>query len=361
PVTGSDRYEGRQIFMKRAAFALPGDIETLTGGYIYDRHLVDGLRGRGWDVEVLSFGTSFPNPTAEDQADASAQLARLPGDCPVIIDGLAFGAMDPNDVSAVKAPIIAMVHHPLAFENGISEDDSALLFESERANLGQAAHVIVPSPHTSQMLQQRYDVSAAQITVARPGTIRPTSFPAPQDPPLLLSVGIQVPRKGHDVLLRALAHILDLPWTAAIVGGVHDTAHGAHLAELLIELGLPARVEMPGRVPHEALSRYYAQASVFALATRYEGYGIVFDEATVHGLPIVSCRVGAVPGTVAPDAGLLVPPDDPVSFADALRRVLVDSALRQGMAAAASNAAHGLSTWQRTAEIVEQVLAGMRP
>lgn len=345
--------------MKRAAFALPGDIATLTGGYIYDRHLVEGLRARDWQVEVLSFGTSFPNPTAEDQADAGVQLASLPADCPVIIDGLAFGAMNLNEVRAVKAPIIAMVHHPLAFENGISEDDSARLLTSERANLSQAAHVIVPSPHTSQMLQDTYDVSAAQITVARPGTARPTSFPAPQNPPLILSVGIQVPRKGHDVLLRALAHIAYLPWNAAIIGGVHDAAHGALLSELLVELGLNARVEMPGRVPHDALSRYYAQASVFALATRYEGYGIVFDEATVHGLPIVSCRVGAVPGTVAPDAGLLVPPDDPVIFADALRRVLVDKALRKGMAAAASNAAHGLSTWQRTAETVEQVLTGI--
>ena len=347
--------------MKRAAFALPGDIETLTGGYIYDRHLVDGLRARGWGVDVLSFGTSFPNPSAEDQADAGAQLAGLPADCPVIVDGLAFGAMDQNDVKAVKAPIIAMVHHPLAFENGISEDERARLLESERANLAHTAHVIVPSPHTAQMLQNHYDVPAAKITVARPGTTRPTSFPAPQDPPLILSVGIQVPRKGHDVLLRALSSVADLPWNAAIVGGVHDAAHGVFLSGLLVELGLQTRVEMPGRVPHDALSRYYAQASLFALATRYEGYGIVFDEATVHGLPIVSCRVGAVPGTVSPDAGLLVPPDDPKSFASALRRVLVDRDLRKRMAAAASDAAHELSTWESTAGTVEQVLTGIGP
>ena len=113
---------------------------------------------------------------------------------------------------------------------------------------------------------------------------------------------------------------------------------------------------MPGRVAHEALSQYYAQASLFALATRYEGYGIVFDEATVHGLPIVSCRVGAVPGTVSPEAGLLVPPDDPTSFGDALRRVLTDTDLRDSMAAAASNAAHDLATWDSTARTVAAVL-----
>ncbi|MEO0370240.1 MAG: glycosyltransferase family 4 protein [Pseudomonadota bacterium] len=347
--------------MPRAAFALPGDITTLTGGYIYDRHLVDGLRALGWTVDVLSFGTSFPAPSAEHQADASAQLLALPETCPVIVDGLAFGAMDTGAVARVKAPIIAMVHHPLAFENGISETEQARLLASERANLAHTAHVIVPSPHTAQMLRDHYAVPETKITIARPGTARPTSFPAPQDPPLILSVGIQVPRKGHDVLLRALALIRDVPWQAVIVGGVHDMAHGAMLADLLGELGLEDRVQMPGRVAEEALSRYYAQASIFALATRYEGYGIVFDEATVHGLPIISCRVGAVPGTVAAQTARLVPPDDPTSFAAALREVLTNEDRRKAMAAAASNAAHGLASWDSAVQKVQDVLLRHAP
>lgn len=346
--------------MPRAAFALPGDINTLTGGYIYDRHLVEGLRRLGWDIEVLSFGTSFPAPSAEDQADAGAQLAALPSTCPVIVDGLAFGAMDPDHVQAVQAPIVAMVHHPLAFENGISEAMKTRFLDSERTNLAFAAHILVPSPHTAQMLEKHYGVPAGKITIARPGTARPTTFPAPQDPPLILSVGIQVPRKGHDVLLRALSLVRDLPWQTVIVGGVHHDDHGKQLARLVRELELETRVKMPGRVAEEELSRYYAQASLFALATRYEGYGIVFDEAIVHGLPVVSCRVGAVPGTVPPDAGLLVPPDDPDSFADALRRVLTNPDLRKTMAAASSNAAHGLATWESTAETVHDVLSRFR-
>lgn len=345
--------------MKRVAFALPGDIQTLTGGYIYDRHLVDGLRKLGWDVTVLSFGTSFPDPSDHDLADAGSQLRALPEDCPVIIDGLAFGAMDLASVKDVKAPIIAMVHHPLAYENGISSAAKTRLLTSERANLAYAVHALAPSPHTRQMLRDHYGVPQDKITVARPGTDRPTSFPKPLDPPLILSVGIQVPRKGHDVLLRALSLIADEDWQAVIVGGVHDDAHGCVLQGLLDDLGLRDRVVMPGRVPHETLSGCYAQASIFALATRYEGYGIVFDEATVHGLPIVSCRVGAVSGTVSADAGLLVPPDDPNAFADALRRVLRDPNLRQRMAAAASNAAHGLASWESTARSVDRVLSDL--
>ena len=95
----------------------------------------------------------------------------------------------------------------------------------------------------------------------------------------------------------------------------------------------------------------YAKASLFALATRYEGYGIVFNEALVHGLPIVSCRTGAVPGTVPQEAGLLVPRDDPAAFAAALRSILTDPAKHKAMAGAASRFGSALGGWAETARI----------
>ncbi len=113
---------------------------------------------------------------------------------------------------------------------------------------------------------------------------------------------------------------------------------------------------MAGQVSVETLARLYAQASVFALATRYEGYGIVFDEAMAAGLPIVTCRTGAVPETVAHDAGLLVPPEDVESFAAALDRILSDTLLRSRMKAAAKRAGAALPTWSETARRAGEVL-----
>ena len=74
-------------------FAVPGDIETRTGGYIYDRRLMLELRRLGWAIEHLSWGASFPFPGSADLAASAKSLAAMPDRSLILIDGLAYGAM----------------------------------------------------------------------------------------------------------------------------------------------------------------------------------------------------------------------------------------------------------------------------
>jgi glycosyltransferase involved in cell wall biosynthesis len=342
--------------LRRAAFAIPGDITTPTGGYIYERRLLEGLRAQGRDVLHLQLGSSFPDPTAEDMADAIAQLRGLEPDRAVILDGFISATLDTDALAALHVPSVAMVHHPLALETGLEPERREHLFRIERANLSHIDHVLVPSPATAAMLTGSYGVAEERITIARPGTVRPERSRAPSTPPLILSVGIQHPRKGHDVLLKALARITDLDWTAVIAGKAYDALHAAELARLHDDLGLGARVRLAGYVADADLAELYRAASIFALATRYEGYGLVFDEALAHGLPIVSCRTGAVPDTVPEAAGHLVAPDDVEAFADALADLLRDKAGYRVRAEAALAAGHDLPDWADTARAAGVVL-----
>jgi glycosyltransferase involved in cell wall biosynthesis len=349
----TDRFTG--TLMIPAALAVPGDITTVTGGYIYDLRLLEELRLAGRGMHLIRLADSFPFPSMAEMADALAQLQDIPANCPVIIDGLAFGALDTAGVAAMRAPIVALVHHPLALESGLPETQRAHLFETERNNLHHASQVLVPSPHTSAILAERYQVPADRIHIAKPGRAQPKVDsiikPCAQTPPLILSVGILHHRKGHDVLIDALAQIADLGWSAIIVGNPWEKGQPLALQQQIDRLGLGKRIRLAGSVSSERLTRLYEQATLFALATRYEGYGIVFNEALVHGLPIVSCSTGAVPDTVPAEAGMLVPRDDPAAFATALRDILADMTKQVAMSRAAASFGLQLPDWAETARI----------
>ena len=339
-----------------AAFAIPGDIDTRTGGFIYERSLLNALRSAGREVEHIGLAASYPDPSRDDDRATRSALAAVAPDVPVIVDGLVFGAMDTGVFDAIRAPVIAMIHHPLGLETGLSPARADALLRLEAANLARADHVVVPSPHTARILRERFRVPEDRISIALPGFPAADPVRAEVTPPLILSVGLLAPRKGHDTLLSALATLTDLDWSAEIVGRAHDPATARALFDQCAAVGLDARVRFVGELGEDALRDRFRAASIFALATHYEGYGMVFSEAMLHGLPIVGCAVGAVPDTVPPETGILVPPADAEAFGAALRQLLTEPDLRRVMADASAEAGRALPDWANTAQVMGAVI-----
>src|SRR3954471_5029180 len=71
----------------RLAFAVPGDLATPTGGYRYDRRVIEELRRLGWQVDVYNIGDGFPFPSSVQRAAALAILSAVPAGCPIVLDG----------------------------------------------------------------------------------------------------------------------------------------------------------------------------------------------------------------------------------------------------------------------------------
>jgi hypothetical protein len=345
--------------MTQAVFAIPGDKDRRTGGFIYEATVLRVLNEIGCATRHLVLPDSFPDPSTADMARTLDALGAVPADQPVILDGLVFGAIDPAGLAGISAPVIAMVHHPLGLETGLSAERAAVLCANEAAALQRVAHVIVPSPHTADILVRNFGADPGRITIALPGFVRPVPNPVPNpvslDPPLILSVGLLAERKGHDVLIAALASIRDLSWQANIVGKAHDPAIAQALRAQIDSLGLASRVRLSGELSEHDLNDLFNAAHIFALATRYEGYGMVLSEAMLYGLPVVSCAVGAVPDTVG-DAGLLVPADDPAAFGMALRGLLTDQQVLARFRDASVQRATRLPTWQDTAQVFADVI-----
>jgi len=338
-------------------FAIPGDPDTLTGGYVYARRLMEALPATGWTPHLVSWPGSFPAPSDDDLAAVRRSLEAIPAGAAVLIDGLAYGALPLSILDGLNIRIAALVHHPLARETGLSAAEAARLEKSETDALTRARAIITTSPTTARTLAEDFGVPAARLHVALPGTETGARAVGASAAPLILTVGTLTPRKGHDVLIAALEQIADLPWTSCIVGSKErDLSTTAALRQLLDRAGLARRVTLAGEMDASQLREVYRKADVFALASHYEGYGMVFAEALAHGLPIVACAAGAVTETVPGDAGLLVPPNDSKAFAGALRRVLTDETLRANLASAAWRHGEALPRWKDTASIVARAL-----
>jgi glycosyltransferase involved in cell wall biosynthesis len=310
-------------------------------------------------MDVLDLGEGFPDPSPRVRAEVLAALARLDGEGPVVIDGLALGVL-PEAAAALGArrPAVALVHHPLAFETGLDPARAAALRASERAALAPVAHVIVTSDSTADLLAAAYGVARQRITVAPPGTDRAPRATGSRDGRLnLLAVGSLVPRKGYDILLAALAPLRGLAWRLTVVGDrTRDPATAQALDEQAHKLNLREQVAFTGALGTDALAERYAAADLFVLASRFEGYGMAFAEALVRGLPVIATTGGAIAATVPPGTGLLVPADDVAALTEALARGIADGAQRQRWAEAAWAAGQGLPTWEATAQTFADTL-----
>lgn len=343
-------------------FAIPGDPDQRSGGYLYDKRLAQELEATGWRVVRLGLQGSFPQPAPTDLAAAAAALAGVPDESVVLIDGLAFAAMPSIAAAqAVRLRLVVLVHHPVGLETGLPAEHARRLLESERAALRFARAVVVTSATTARTLARDFAVAAERITVAPPGTDHaPLAGGSGGDVPALLAVGAVIPRKALDRLVAALAPLQDLAWRLDIAGSLErDRGAVAALRNAIAALADPARVRLLGELDAGSLGRAYDRSDLFVSASRYEGYGMAVAEAIARGLPVVAVAGGALADWVDRDAALLVSPDEPEALTAALSRVLTDPGtlrrLRRGVLAARER----LPRWEDTARIVAATLHGV--
>jgi glycosyltransferase involved in cell wall biosynthesis len=345
--------------MQQLIFVYPGDLHFPTGGYAYDRRIIAGLQSLGWEIQLIGLEEGYPFPNPAQVEEAKAQLQGLTPGVPMVIDGLALGALP--EVAAYVAkhhPLIALIHHPLAFEFGLSEEEATLLTQSETEALRHASGVIANSPATARDLNQHYGVPMGWIDVVLPGTDRSLHqrkrsqiTNGNRDAIHLLSVGSIIPRKGFHDLLAALAPIADLPWTLSIAGDTTRNAEAfAQLIGDITRFGFEGRVQVLGAVSDSELDILYTQADAFVLASLFEGYGMVYAEAMAYGLPIIATSGGAIPDTVPSEAGLLVGPGDIPALTLALKKIMEDAPYRAHLSSGALRAAAQQPTWDEAAQ-----------
>lgn len=180
----------------------------------------------------------------------------------------------------------------------------------------------------------------------------------------VVSLGRLVPRKGVDVVVRALAQLPDAE--LVIAGGPDATAldrfpEALRLREVARAAGVEKRVRLIGRLDRDRSAELLASADVVAITPQYEPFGMVPLEAMASGRPVVGTAVGGLLDSVADGVtGILVPPGNPDATAAALRTLLDDPVRADTMGAAGRRRVEELFGWPRVVSLTEQAYAAAR-
>jgi glycosyltransferase involved in cell wall biosynthesis len=310
-----------------------------------------GLGALGHDVRVLELAGRLPDPDQAAIYAARTAWAALPADSVRLIDGLALPAFHGLPMHQVTA----LVHHPASLETGMPQDAHRRLHATDAAMLPEVPRLVTTSDQTADLLARQFATPVERISVIIPGIDDlPRSTGSAGPGCQILSVGALIPRKGHDVLLRALSRLWDLDWALTIAGSAdRDPVHAGGLPALAEELKIARRVHFVDDVT-EAL---WTGADLFALTSYFEGYGVAIAEAMRRGLAVAVTNVGAVPALVGPEVGVVCAPGDVEQFSKAIRRLIFDRKLLRDMAEVAWRSGQLLPPWNEQAARLAAVLA----
>jgi glycosyltransferase involved in cell wall biosynthesis len=339
----------------RVFAVLPAGVDDLarpSGGNIYDRRVLGGLTESGRPVIELPLTGSWPRPEPADLHALDTLLVGIPAGSVVLVDGLvASGAAAVLPRYAGRLRVVILLHMPIGPDRG------------EELVLASAAAVVTTSAWSRDRVRDWYGLR--NVDVALPG-VDPVDPATPHGSAgggtSLLCVAAVHPGKGHDLLFDALAALGDRAWTLTCVGSLDvDPGHVSALQTQVYARSWERRVTFTGPLTGGSLAAAYDVADLLVLPSRSESYGMVVVEALAHGLPVVATAVGGVPealghAPVGALPGLLVPPDDPIALAGALRAWLDDPGLRERLVQATDGRRPSLRRWAETVANLDVVL-----
>ncbi len=355
----------------RIGLIIYGSLDTVSGGYLYDRHLVRVLRERGHTVRVVSLPwESYARHLGHNVSPAVWRaLTAEPVDL-WLQDELNHPSLFWLNARLRKhspVPLVSIVHHlrsderhpawwlPLyrAVERRYLQTVDAFLCNSH-TTAGRVAALLGKPPERMLVAYPAADRFAPQGRL--PMTKEAIRARAQAPGPLrVIFVGNLIPRKGLHTLLEALARMPSGQAVLDVVGREDaDPAYAQRMRALVKRLGVEYQVRFHGYQDDDGLAALLRQAHVLAVPSAYEGFGIVYLEGMAFGLPALAGNRGAAHEIITPgENGDLLPPHDAVALAALLTRLHADRDLLTRMAFAAQDRFRRHPTWDESMARVE--------
>lgn len=335
-----------------------GTLDTLSGGYLYDRKLVESLRAAGDTVKIISLPwRSYPTHLADNLT------FRLPHGFDLIIED------ELNHPSLLAAnrrkpcPVISLVHHLRCSEQRPAWQNTFYQLV-ERAYLRSVDGFIFNSMTTRNVVHALAGRGKPSIVAYPPtdrfGSALPEAWVAARaaepTPLRLVFLGNVIPRKGLHTLLEALARLPAGATTLDIIGGLNaDPAYAAAMQEKAGSLSSTAQFH--GALDNVALQEKLRLAHILVVPSSYEGFGIVYLEGMAFGLPAIGTTAGAAGEIITHEnTGYLIPPNDSAELSSCLATLAHNRNLLAHMSLNALARYRQQPTWQSTAARVREFL-----
>jgi glycosyltransferase involved in cell wall biosynthesis len=352
-----------------------GSLDTVSGGYLYDRMLVEHLRLSGDTVELISLPwRSYPHHLADNfSRKLHHRLAGFQGDL-LIQDELnhpSLFLLNRRMRSQINYPLLSIVHHLRSrelravwqnrlyslIERFYLQTIDGFVFNSQttrqtvleagvnlQANSHKAIPHIVAAPAGDQFdpkIEPAEIIQRAKL----PGALR------------IAFIANLIPRKGLHSLLEALALPPAESCSLTVIGRLDvDPAYTRRIRRQIEKRGLGARLRLLGSLPVDRLAVELRSHHVLAVPSTYEGYGIAYLEGMSFGLPAIAAAGAASEIITSGRNGFLVPPGDPPALAQRLGELAGDRLLLAEMGLAALRRFEAQPTWHETCAAIRQFL-----
>ncbi len=346
-------------------FIIYGSINQISGGYIYDKIVIDFLKAKGNTVDILELKKIpylFSPVQVFNHRLMKLFLSRRKKIFydRIIIDELTHPSVFLSVAFKRKntPPVITLVHL-LKYSEPIFSFLRIIALFIEKILLNCSDLIIVNSLSTAQIVKKTVR-SKIPVQICKPGkntfdevknhASRTKADEAFNKPVLLFVTANVIPRKGYDLLILALSKLLDLNWKLKIAGNeAVDKHYKKKIDKLILKSGMSDRVTFTGVLYGRTLARAYHECDIFVYPTRFEAYGISLAEAASFGLPYVAFRCGAIEEVVQ-KKGLLAGSGDVAGFRRHLRKLISDPEFRRNMADLSLEVSRSLPTWEETVE-----------
>lgn len=250
-------------------FLSEGSIDQISGGYLYNRYVIEHLQDAGREV-------TYHATIADLEPGRDSDL--------VIVDGLALGGCLAQLVDLPSRVVLLL--HVVPDPHQLGPDGNELL-----AALYRRSRVVVTGDSTLTTLRDRLTAAGVDVVKIEPGV--PSHWKVKRGyadrARRLLGVSNYLPGKGIARLIAFLAVVRDLPWHLTVRGNTQfDPDHYRTMTAMVERLGLTERIALLGPVPHDGVNEEMIRADLLVQLSDHESYSMATAEAIACGLPVLS-------------------------------------------------------------------------